>query len=659
MGNENTDRYRAIFVDCFDTLVLRHTTAATVVERWAKCIQRKFTGLAEIPVSTLSGLRRQKFQELRERLLDNKSERTEVTYEEALTSLYEEISDLMEGTQATEFVSASRMIDISVEIGCAYINSKLLKELLQEKKGGKRLFILSDYYLPAEDIRKILFSVGVPDDLFEQLFISCDIGRRKANGDAYSYVLDALGLKPQEVKMIGDNRTSDLKIPASIGIRTDYRANTIHKARIHAADKLKLSFSKRQKRQAVNEMYRTGMDYSEYIYMFYLFTKRLYHRLRLDHVSTIAFMAREGYYLQNLFELYQSIMIPKEDHVHSSYYWCSRRSVMSGIRSALLPESMDEPISLRNWLKSLDISVDDAKTYLSFTDAEAEIPVKLQDSALYRGLMENDAFREKFEAIIRDNHRAFLQYTGPYLDKGIFRFVDSGWKCTTQNAIQKYYGIDTEAYYIGVQKADKPILDLKRTGLIFCEEKPRSKYYDYLGTNIPFYQQLLAAPHGTALKYLYDGEGVTVKSEWDPMEESLYHQKIERLQQYMQLKFMGLCVWDDRDAFDPKEDWFLAKSSMRSSLFAKGTRLRFIRECTDNYVQNFQQENRGKVKYDPSKVRLSPDIIWSPEKYMRYISKIQRTSLYDKKAVQLFYPTVARLYYGYTLLVHCIKGMKR
>ena len=130
-----------------------------------------------------------------------------------------------------------------------------------------------------------------------------------------------------------------------------------------------------------------------------------------------------------------------------------------------------------------------------------------------------------------------MKYTEPYIVDNKFRFVDSGWKCTTQNTIQDNYGINTVGYYIGVQKPDKPILELERTGLIFCEEKPRSRYYDYLGTNIPFYQQLLSAPHGTALKYILEDGKVLIKYEWDPMEEKLYHENIEELQHFMLLKF--------------------------------------------------------------------------------------------------------------------------
>ena len=90
---------------------------------------------------------------------------------------------------------------------------------------------------------------------------------------------------------------------------------------------------------------------------------------------------------------------------------------------------------------------------------------------------------------------------------------------------------------------------------------------------------------------------------------------------------------------------------MRSSLFAKGDRLPFIRKCTDNYVQNFRQENRGAVKYDYHNVKIGFDCIWSPDQLIRYFSKVQRTSVYDKRVIRMIYPVAARMLYGYVILM--------
>lgn len=657
MQSKETKGIEVIFVDFFDTLVFRRVTPREVIERWSRCIGRKYPSINKGTIRRLPTIRLNTFSDMRN-AIKNKDV-SEVTYEQALGRVFDNISGELGGTPKEDFIRISKEIDLAIEYGCEYKNEKLVNELERRKKQGEKIYILSDYYLNANDLRSLLYSNGIDENLFDDIFVSCDIGKRKANGDLFKYVLDKLNVSPDKTLMIGDNKKSDCEIPESFGMNVDFRPNLAYKSENHLSAKLGKDFANKQYRVSSNEMYKKGQCYSEYIDIFYVFTKRLFFELKKDDVNDIAFMAREGFYLRDLFNIYQSLSVPDDKRIKTSYFWCSRRSVMSGIKSAQLPESMDGEISLANWLKSLDISLDTAKEYIYFTDEEAEKPEKLEESKLYQKLMNNPDFVKLFNSTINENNKAFLKYTKPFVDNGTFRFVDSGWKCTTQNAIQKYYGIDTEAYYIGVQKADKPILDLKRKGLIFSEEKPRSRYYEYLGTNIPFYQQLLAAPHGTAIKYIDRNGKIEIKSEWDPMEEKLFHEKMENLQKYMKMKFMGLCAWDDKKAFDSSEDWYIARLSMRSSLFAKGERLKFIRECTDNYVQNFRQENRGKVRYDASKVKIGPDVIWKPDKLIRYFGKVQRTDLYDKKSVRMIYPAASHILYGYILLIQSFKNIGR
>lgn len=647
-----------IFVDFFDTLVWRHTTAREAVKQWATCIRGKFPQLAGLSEQELLRNRKNAFSEMRKALLENSAGHTEVHYTEVMENLYNKAEMSSLDIEKRDFICLAEEIELAVELGCTYANKYLLEELKRQKIQGKKIYIVSDFYLSAEKLEMIMAACDIPREMFDGIFVSCDIGKRKANGDIYPFLIEELHLKSEQILMIGDNKKSDYEIPKSFGIRSIYKPNIIHKLSTHIREKKGQPFSYRQYRCVLDEMYRHGMEYSEYIGIFYVFTKRLYHMLEKRSIEKITFMAREGFYLKKLFEEYQNLRAPYGRKIQTSYFWCSRRSVFSGILQAHHPKAMDGEISLRNWLKSLNISVEEAQKFVPFQTEEADQIQKLEEATLYHELINNQEFHRFYEDTIMNNRKAFMQYMKDYLDQGVFRFVDSGWKCTTQNAIEKYYETPTEGIYIGVQKADRPIRSLKKHGLIFCQENPQSDFYEYLGTNIPFYQQLLAAPHGTALKYEQGEDGITVLHEWDPMEQKLYFDKIEKLQQYMFLKFCGLCVWDSKKAYDRKEDWYIARLSMRSSFFANGKRLRFIRECTDNYVQNFRQESRGKVRYDIKKVHFGLEVIFKPEKLIRYVGKIQRTAWYDKKSVKVIYPMAAHILYGYILLLQTIKNIR-
>lgn len=69
------------------------------------------------------------------------------------------------------------------------------------------------------------------------------------------------------------------------------------------------------------------------------------------------------------------------------------------------------------------------------------------------------------------------------------------------------------------------------------------------------------------------------------------------------------------------------------------------------------RKNGGKVQYDVKKIKIGLDIIWKPYKMIRYLSKIQRTSLYDKKVIRMLYPIIAIIFYSYTLLIQNIKNL--
>jgi FMN phosphatase YigB (HAD superfamily) len=658
MNSSTLEQAKVIFVDYFNTLVLRKVTAAEVLKQWAKCLKKKYPSIPQELEEQLPKLRLNVFKKLRKEILERKDEVTEVTYEDAIGALYDDRLAQYQIEDREKFISLAKEIDFSIECGCEYANKSLISQLQDQKKKGKKVYIVSDFYLGAEYLKQTMKAANVPDGLVDDVFVSCDCGRRKAVGDLYAYVLEKLQLRAEEVVMIGDNKRSDFDNAQSCGLMTVYQPRNNYKIRTHIAENSGRNYSKKQLGDSMNEMFRHGANYSEYIGMFYVFTKRLYTQLKHEQVPTIAFMAREGHYLKQLFELFETLSVPESQFIESTYYWCSRRSVMAGIKDVLMPDAVNGEISLRNWLKSFNLSVEDAAKYAKINEEEVDEVSDLRNNKSYRELVNNPAFCSLIDQMIEDNNKAFKTYTEKYIHDDKFRFVDSGWKCTTQNTIEQYYGIKTAGYYIGVQIPDQPIGELERTGLVFSEYKPKSKYYDYLGMNIPFYQQLLAAPHGTALKYILHGENMEILHEWDPMEKKLYDENIKDLQEYMLLKFRGLCVWDEADAFDRKNDWSIAKQSMKSSLFADGTRLQFVRNCTENYVQNFRQENRGKVKYDYKKVRIGIDIIWKPEKYLRYFAKIQRTGLYCHKAVQMLYMPFAHIYYGYTLLWHVLKNVR-
>lgn len=87
----------------------------------------------------------------------------------------------------------------------------LYKEL---KAQGKRIYAISDMYLPKEVISDILKNCGYKLD---GLYVSSDIGLSKTTGNLFRYFLKENNLRPEDVLHIGDNTISDFECAKQIG----------------------------------------------------------------------------------------------------------------------------------------------------------------------------------------------------------------------------------------------------------------------------------------------------------------------------------------------------------------------------------------------------------------------------------------------------------
>lgn len=101
-------------------------------------------------------------------------------------------------------------------------NIQRLKELMEQ---GERVVLISDMYLPAETIRKMLLQA---DDIFETipLYVSSEYGKRKTTGNLYRLVKELEQAYYNEWTHIGDNIYQDVEISFQLGIRPEFVERT-------------------------------------------------------------------------------------------------------------------------------------------------------------------------------------------------------------------------------------------------------------------------------------------------------------------------------------------------------------------------------------------------------------------------------------------------
>lgn len=185
--------YDYISFDIFDTLIFRPFSKPTDV----------FYLLGEkLSFMDFKRLRVEAEWKARKKCFD-KNEHYEITLEDIWDVLSKETGiDKEVGMQA----------EIDLEINLCYANPFMKQVFDALVTMGKRVMIISDMYIPADTMKKILDKNDITG--YKKLYVSCDYGKNKAGGELYKYVKDEFKLPGDVSKIwahVGDNHNSDIK----------------------------------------------------------------------------------------------------------------------------------------------------------------------------------------------------------------------------------------------------------------------------------------------------------------------------------------------------------------------------------------------------------------------------------------------------------------
>ncbi len=260
-------RNKYIFVDYFDTVCFRHIHSSQVYLQWAKVIRAKFPELQAFPAETLEAMRHCAHRQ-------NGEKYHEKPYMETMEDLYRALSEKIRmSVDSATFVDACLRADVGVEIGCQYGNSTIINFLRKEKAQGKRIFLVSDFYLPMEVYREFLVNIQC-DDLFDKVYVSESFNRTKAHGDLYEFILQENGIEPKDVVMIGDSKHSDVKRARERGLQAKHYFPLRHKLWTNFSRLTKREFARHFIATKFNDLYRRSMS-AEYAVPLYYFSQQL------------------------------------------------------------------------------------------------------------------------------------------------------------------------------------------------------------------------------------------------------------------------------------------------------------------------------------------------------------------------------------------------
>lgn len=115
-----------------------------------------------------------------------------------------------------------KKLELIIENNNLYLNEHIFRWIKLAKKYNKKIILISDMYLSLKEISKIALYKIKDTSLIDNIYISSEIGFKKATGKLFEYVLNENYIKNSEIVHIGDNIRSDINIANDIGIKSIY-----------------------------------------------------------------------------------------------------------------------------------------------------------------------------------------------------------------------------------------------------------------------------------------------------------------------------------------------------------------------------------------------------------------------------------------------------
>ena len=185
---------RILSLDCFDTLLWRNCQAP--IDVFAEC----------------GGIWQRTRAERRARLQSRlEAGRDEVEIE----AIHRALRPRADAARVAEAVAA----ELAAEARHCFAFAPIVALMHAAKAGGLDVIIVSDTYLSEGQLRALITAAagsGV-SDLIDRIFCSSAYGIAKAGG-LFEPVLADLGVPPQAIVHVGDNRKADCLAPAALGI---------------------------------------------------------------------------------------------------------------------------------------------------------------------------------------------------------------------------------------------------------------------------------------------------------------------------------------------------------------------------------------------------------------------------------------------------------
>lgn len=519
-----------ISFDIFDTLLCRPFASPGKVFQYLEEIVQQCYGVKEF-----ARLRQEAESKIRSQLGQSGDVK--------ISQVYQLLAD-MAGINREVAVNILEL-ELTTEIRLLIPRRDMLDSFEEAKKTGKRIILVTDTYYERQHIERILESKGISG--YSQLYISSEEGKRKDRGDMWDHIIKCEKITDNNFLHVGDNEQSDLQMLSNRGYfrsiihvmkpsvlfrqsaygqslwqllnpRKGWRENLLYGmiSNHFCLDTYPYDFWYGNK--PLSEPYTLG--YTVFGPLMHNFLVWLINSVRIDGITRLYFLSREGYALQKMYDDIAGSSVVQQAGLNlpsSSYLLCSRRAdLFAGLekREDLLPFlSRDFNGTLRYFFeKRLNVNMEimnaiENKLGAISLDSQVKLP---EDYARVK----EDLFKV-FDILVpqaQTERDALLHYCKAQglADNEKIGLVDIGYSCTIQKALRKLLDRPLHGYYFAID--DNVVGKVRDSGFLargYLGEliNPELSALAILKYNL-LLEAILTAPEGQLLHFKSEKDSV-------------------------------------------------------------------------------------------------------------------------------------------------------
>ena len=398
---------------------------------------------------------------------------------------------------------------------------EVFKELIEN---DKYIILTSDMYLKKDTITKMLKKCGFSG--YKDFYVSNDLNLRKDTKTIWPFLLEKYNNK--KIIHIGDNYNSDYLYPKEFEIDTIKIENG------------KQLFSRLEINNYIQEFISSNIDNS--ILVGLIMNKGMFNspfqKLELDSIDNFSyvfhgpiinaylnyiseetknedillFLAREGYYLQQLYEKYCDIY--KKKKKESVYFLASRKAATTANMNCLedIIKTLDNEFhgNISDFFKQIyeiDYKENDFPIVLP-ADKEKVIPIV-------------NKYEKEILKITNKQKENYLQYISETIKdykKKKMAIIDLGYSGTIQFQLSKLTNMEYSGYYLTNSKTVKKYS--KNSKLNFLFDINQNSDYEKIYHYSLILEYFLSAPYGQLIKFNKDKKTVKPVYNDDVLDEN-------------------------------------------------------------------------------------------------------------------------------------------